>query len=150
GERSVPSLLMAILRWEPSDLGPYETVRARLMHRTVLALAVGVAMMVPAAFVSGGLALAFLPLGFVFAYGVVLILMHYGQQQVAAVIVLSLAVLVEYALAVPFGGLRGTMPIQLMLTATLAVTWLEPRAAWMLVAVEALLPALTPTLARAW
>ncbi|MEQ1505015.1 MAG: HAMP domain-containing sensor histidine kinase [Myxococcota bacterium] len=114
------------IRWEPHGLGPYETVRARLMSRVLVSLVVVVSVLVPVSLLLHPRWAAILPAIFVAIYLLSLRLLWSGRPQAAAGLVLGVSFVLMGVLVVPLGGVDGTAPIYLLLAAALAVTWLEP------------------------
>jgi signal transduction histidine kinase len=114
------------LNWEPIGLGPYETVRARLMSKALLLLASVCALSVfPQLAMPGARLVAIVPAGFLATYVVALRQLWGGEQRRAARIVVWSGVLGLATILVPFGGVTGTTPLFMVIGVIVAVMWLS-------------------------
>jgi signal transduction histidine kinase len=135
--------LTELWRWEPQGLGPYETIRSRLMWRVLL---VQVALILPSVLVQvavGPAWVALLPLVFVLNYGTSAWLVRRGRQQLAAWLVLAPSFGLPPMMAW-FGGIEGTTTLYLQIAALFAVLWLEAASAAVVVALHVFLLATWP------
>ncbi|MEQ1570381.1 MAG: HAMP domain-containing sensor histidine kinase [Myxococcota bacterium] len=126
--------LLRWLNWEPIGAGPYETVRARAMWRTLAVLFPMVALqaVVPALAGTPARGLAVVP--FLAQYAAALWFVRRGSQRAAALLVLGGGVLSVGVLLVLFGGIQGITAQYCGLGAILAVLWLDGWARWGIVA----------------
>jgi signal transduction histidine kinase len=138
--------LLAWLRWEPVGLGPYETIRARLMARCTTVIVVATALTVPFQLLTGPLWLALVPAVYAVMYGVALAILRSGRQQTAATIVVGGSTLSLAVTIVPLGGVHGTGLAFVALLVLVAVLWLDWRGAIVAVALALGLVAATPAL----